>query len=171
MGKNMGKKYIGALDQGTTSTRFIIFDEHSNIVGQSSLEHKQIYTKPGYVEHDPIEIIENTIAVIKNAVSLASVDAKDIVSIGITNQRETTLAWEKTSGKPLYNAIVWQDMRTESMVNNIVAKHGKDFIKSRTGLPISEYFSALKMSWLMGNVKSVSEAISNANLSFGTIDS
>ncbi len=167
----MSVSYLGALDQGTTSTRFMIFDTNANIVSEEHIEHKQIYTKPGYVEHDPTEIIEKSISVIKGALAKASIDAKDIKAIGVTNQRETTVAWDKNSGKPLYNAIVWQDMRTEFAVSSIVSEHGKDCVKSRTGLPISEYFSALKMSWILHNVKEAKEAEKNSSLCLGTVDS
>ena len=167
----MGKNYLGALDQGTTSTRFIIFDTESNIISEDHIEHEQIYPKPGWVEHDPIEIIENSVRVIKNAVNKANIDVKDIKSIGITNQRETTLAWDKQTGKPLYNAIVWQDMRTEFAVNNIISENGKDCIRARSGLPIATYFAALRMSWILANVKEAAAEASKGNLCFGTIDS
>ncbi len=167
----MAASYLGALDQGTTSTRFMIFDTNANVIAEDNVEHKQIYTKPGYVEHDPLEIIENSISVMKNALAKASINASDIKAIGITNQRETTLAWDKNTGKPLYNAIVWQDMRTELAVSNVIHEHGKDCVKSRTGLPISEYFSALKMAWILQNVKEAKDAEKNGSLCLGTIDS
>lgn len=167
----MSVNYLAALDQGTTSTRFIIFDTDANMIAEDVIEHKQIYTKPGYVEHDPIEIIENAKNVIKNAVAKASINASDIKAIGITNQRETTVAWNKDTGKPLYNAIVWQDMRTELAVATMTREHGKDCVRAKTGLPMSEYFSALKMSWILQNVKEAKDTEKNAKLCLGTIDS
>ncbi len=167
----MSISYLGALDQGTTSTRFIIFDTDANIIAEDAIEHKQIYTKPGYVEHNPMEVIENSITVIKNAVAKSSINASDIKAIGVTNQRETTLAWERSTGKPLYNAIVWQDMRTELAVSQMISEHGKDCVRAKTGLPMSEYFSALKMSWVLQNVKEAKAAEKDSNLCLGTIDS
>ncbi len=166
----MKNTYLGALDQGTTSTRFIIFDKCSNIISQAALEHKQIYPKPGWVEHDANEIIENAKSVIKEAVAIAGIEASDIKSIGITNQRESTVAWDKKTGEALHNVIVWQDMRTEMTVNKIITEHGKDYLKAHSGLPIATYFSALKMSWLLSNVKAVADKAKSGDLCFGTMD-
>ncbi len=167
----MGMSYLGALDQGTTSTRFTIFDTNANIIAEENIEHFQIYPKPGYVEHDPMEIIKKSIEVMQNALQKSAIDPKDIKAIGIANQRETTIAWDKNTGRPLYNAIVWQDMRTELAVHNFISEHGKDCVRSKTGLPVSEYFSALKMSWLLHNVKDIKEAEKNGSLCLGTVDS
>lgn len=166
----MTKGYICALDQGTTSTRFMIFDTNSNLISEDQIEHKQIYPKPGWVEHDPMAIVANSTNVIKNAVEKAKIQPKEIHAIGITNQRETTLAWDKTSGKPFYNAIVWQDMRTEITVNDFANKYGKEFHKAKTGLPLATYFSAFKMNWILANIKEAQAASAKGELCFGTID-
>jgi len=157
--------FIGSLDQGTTSTRFIVFSDSGEIVGQSQIEHQQILPKPGWVEHDANEIWQNTQKVISGAISDANISLSDLAAIGITNQRETVVAWDKETGAPLANAIVWQDTRTADEVSNLSDKD-KSIITAKTGTPIAPYFSASKMSWLLKN------SISNTeNLAFGTIDS
>lgn len=166
----MTKGYICALDQGTTSTRFMIFDTTSNLISEDQIEHKQIYPKPGWVEHDPMAIVANSTSVIKSAVEKAKINPKEIHAIGITNQRETTLAWDKISGKPFYNAIVWQDMRTEITVNDFANKYGKECHKAKTGLPLATYFSAFKMNWILANIKEAQAASAKGELCFGTID-
>jgi len=161
-------RLIGALDQGTSSTRFILFDESGSIISQSQKEHKQIMPKPGWVEHDALEIWENTQTVIGEAIS--HIDINQLSAIGITNQRETTVVWNKTTGKPLYNAIVWQDTRTQTFLDSI-SDVDKKSITYKTGLTIAPYFSGSKMNWLIENIPAVSQAISDGNAIFGTIDS
>lgn len=156
--------YIGSLDQGTTSTRFIIFDGNGEIVASHQLEHQQILPQSGWVEHDAEEIWRNTEIVIAQALKSAKLEAKDLIAIGITNQRETVVAWDRKSGKALANAIVWQDTRTAEYLNSL-PEDAKSKIISKTGTPIAPYFSASKMAWLLKN--SISD---NSNLAFGTID-
>lgn len=157
--------YVGSLDQGTTSTRFIIFDEKGEIIAVHQLEHQQILPNSGWVEHDPEEIWENTQKVIDQALKNAKLKASDLVAIGITNQRETVVAWDSKSGKSLSNAIVWQDTRTAEFLNSL-PEEAKGKITQKTGTPIAPYFSASKMAWLLENV-----IADTTNLSFGTIDS
>jgi glycerol kinase len=157
--------YIGSLDQGTTSTRFIIFNEKGEIIAVHQLEHRQILPISGWVEHDAEEIWQNTKKVIEQALINAKLNVSDLVAIGITNQRETVVAWDRSNGKALANAIVWQDTRTAEFLNSL-SDEAKDKVNSRTGTPIAPYFSASKMAWLLAN------AISDrTNLCFGTIDS
>ena len=161
-------RLIGALDQGTSSTRFILFDESGSIIGQSQKEHKQIMPKPGWVEHDALEIWENTKSVIREAIS--QIDINRLSAIGITNQRETTVVWDKNTGKPLHNAIVWQDTRTQTFLDSIPDEDKKS-ITFKTGLTVAPYFSGSKMNWLIKNVPAISNAVSKGNALFGTIDS
>ena len=156
--------YIGSLDQGTTSTRFIIFNNLGEIVGQHQVEHKQILPKSGWVEHDASEIWRNTQNVIEKALSNSGLKSSDLSAIGITNQRETVVAWDRDSGEPLANAIVWQDTRTADYLNNFSDKD-KSTITAKTGTPIAPYFSASKMAWLLANGVQPTPA-----LAFGTID-
>ncbi|MGA8308163.1 MAG: FGGY family carbohydrate kinase, partial [Candidatus Acidiferrales bacterium] len=134
--------YIGALDQGTTSTRFIVFDRAGQIVSTAQKEHRQIYPRPGWVEHDPEEIWLRTQEVISDAMRQRSLGPKDLAAIGITNQRETAVLWERKTGEPVANAIVWQDTRTDDLVREFSAVGGQDRYRARTGLPLSTYFSA-----------------------------
>ena len=157
--------YIGALDQGTTSTRFIIFNELGEIITQSQLEHEQILPQAGWVEHDAEEIWLNTTRVINSALESANIAASDLKAIGITNQRETTVCWNRKSGKALTNAIVWQDTRTADYLNKL-SEAQKALITQKTGTPIAPYFSASKMAWILANKIS-----DTSDLSFGTIDS
>ncbi len=161
-------RLIGALDQGTSSTRFILFDESGSIIGQSQKEHKQIMPKPGWVEHDALEIWENTKSVIREVIS--KIDIDQLSAIGITNQRETTVVWDKNTGKPLHNAIVWQDTRTQTFLDSIPDEDKKS-ITFKTGLTVAPYFSGSKMNWLIKNVSAISNAVSKGNALFGTIDS
>ena len=156
--------YIGSLDQGTTSTRFIIFNNLGEIVGQHQVEHQQILPKSGWVEHDAAEIWRNTQIVIEKAISNSGLTIKDLAAIGITNQRETVVAWDRESGQPLTNAIVWQDTRTADYLNNF-SDSDKATITSKTGTPIAPYFSASKMAWMLANGVKPS-----SSLAFGTID-
>jgi glycerol kinase len=163
--------YIGAIDQGTTSTRFIIFDRTGKIIAQAQREHEQIYPRPGFVEHDASEIWRNTRLVIAQALSNAGLTARDLAAIGITNQRETTLLWDRRSGSPLYNALVWQDTRTDALVTEFARHGGKDRLRDQTGLPLTTYFSSLKLKWLIDNVRGARAAAEAGDALFGTIDS
>lgn len=163
-------QYIGSIDQGTTSTRFILFDEGGNPVFSNQIEHKQIFPKPGWVEHDPIEIWENTRKTIMTVLADYNVRPEEIAAVGITNQRETTLAWDRTTGLPLYNAIVWQDTRTADIAAELSKDGGADRFRAKTGLPIATYFSGTKMQWLIKNSKEVASAVADGRAMFGTID-
>ena len=163
-------KYVAAIDQGTTSTRFIIFDHGGNIVAVDQKEHQQIYPKPGWVEHDPLEIWARTQEVMKGAFEKAGCAAFDIAAIGITNQRETTVVWEKSTGKPVYNAIVWQDTRTDAIIAKLARSGGQNRFRRKTGLPLSVYFSGPKVKWILDNVKGVKEKARKGELLFGNID-
>ena len=156
--------FVGSLDQGTTSTRFIVFNEFGEIVAQSQLEHQQILPQSGWVEHDADEIWRNTQKVIAEALLKAKITAKDLAAIGITNQRETAVAWDRTTGKPISNAIVWQDTRTDSYLNNF-SDAIKATITKKTGTPIAPYFSASKFNWILKN-----KVKDSSNLAFGTVD-
>jgi len=162
--------YIGAIDQGTTSTRFILFDERSEIVASAQKEHRQSYPKPGWVEHDPWEIWQNTRQVIAEALARAGLSHPDLVAIGITNQRETTLLWDRRTGQPLYPAIVWQDTRVAERVAAYARDGGQDRFRAKTGLPLATYFSALKLQWLLDEVPQARLMAENGDALFGTID-
>ena len=162
--------FIGALDQGTSSTRFMIFNEEGAVLGQHQLEHKQILPRPGWVEHDAWEIWERTAEVISESLRKSGISGKDLVGIGITNQRETTVIWDKQTGKPLHNAIVWQDTRTQEFLDNF-SDSEKALIVRKTGLAIAPYFSGSKLNWLINNVPDVKRAIDSGNALAGTIDS
>jgi glycerol kinase len=164
-------KYVAAIDQGTTSTRFIIFDHGGNIIAVDQKEHRQIFPKPGWVEHDPLEIWECTQTVIKSALQKSGLQPPDITTIGLTNQRETTVVWDKTTGKPVFNAIVWQDTRTDGICNELAKGGGQDRFREKTGLPIATYFSGPKIKWILDNVDGVRIKAENGELLFGTIDS
>lgn len=165
------KQYIGAIDQGTTSTRFIVFDRAGKIIASAQEEHRQIYPKPGWVEHDAEEIWLRTQAVIAKAIGDAGLKPDDLAAIGITNQRETTVAWNKNTGKPVYNAIVWQDTRVAEDVAEFAAHGGQDRYRAKTGLPLATYFSGLKIRWILNNVKGVRDLAESGDLLCGTIDS
>jgi glycerol kinase len=162
--------FIGALDQGTSSTRFMIFNEEGAVLGQHQLEHKQILPRPGWVEHDAWEIWERTVEVISESLRKSGISGKDLAGIGITNQRETTVIWDKQTGKPLHNAIVWQDTRTQEFLDNF-SDSEKALIVRKTGLAIAPYFSGSKLNWLINNVPDVKRAIDSGNALAGTIDS
>lgn len=164
------KRYIGAIDQGTTSTRFIVFDADGRIVSVAQKEHRQIYPKPGWVEHDPGEIIANTYEVIAGALTHGGIASSEIAAVGITNQRETTVLWDKGSGKAIANAIVWQDMRVADEVALYAASGGQNRFREATGLPLSTYFSSLKIRWLLDNVDGARERAAAGELLFGTVD-
>ncbi len=163
-------RLIIAIDQGTTSTRAILFDHEARVVSTGQLEHKQIFPKPGWVEHDPVEIWNNTREVIGTALSRANVTRHDVAAIGITNQRETTVVWDRATGKPVYNAIVWQDTRTQSIVDRL-AEGKTDRYKDRVGLPLATYFSGTKIAWILENVDGARARADAGDLMFGTTDS
>jgi glycerol kinase len=163
-------KYIAALDQGTTSTRFIIFNRQGEIVASAQREHKQIFPQPGWVEHDAEEIYMNTKLVVAEAMIPAGIKPSEIAAVGITNQRETTVVWNRHTGKPYHHAIVWQDMRTDKMVQELSAHYGADGLRTKTGLPFATYFSGLKLKWLLENVPGLAEDARRGDALFGTID-
>ncbi|WP_411721860.1 glycerol kinase GlpK [Mycetocola sp.] len=163
--------YVLAIDQGTTSSRAIVFDKSGSIISTGQLEHEQIFPKAGWVEHDPAEIWNNTREVIGQALSKASLTRHDIAAIGITNQRETAVVWDKTTGKPVYNAIVWQDTRTQSIVDRFAADGGVERFKQKVGLPLATYFSGTKIVWILENVDGAREKADAGDLLFGTTDS
>jgi glycerol kinase len=163
--------YVGAIDQGTTSTRFIVFDTHGSIVSLAQKEHAQIYPQPGFVEHDANEIWRNTQAVIAEALAAKGLAPGDLAAVGITNQRETTLLWDRRTGKPLHNALVWQDNRVEGLVAELARAGGKDRLRATTGLPLASYFSGLKLKWLLDNVLGARAKAQAGDALFGTVDS
>ncbi|WP_461082222.1 glycerol kinase GlpK [Spirosoma flavus] len=162
--------YVAAIDQGTTSTRCIVFDRQGQIVSLAQKEHKQIYPQPGWVEHDAEEIWRNTLEVVALARIKAKLSVQDIAAVGITNQRETTVVWNRRTGKPYYNAIVWQDMRTADLVNQFAANGGQDRFRPKTGLPLATYFSGLKLKWLLDNVAGLREDAERGDALFGNMD-
>jgi glycerol kinase len=163
-------KYVGAIDQGTTSTRFMIFDHAGKVVSIDQKEHEQIYPRPGWVEHNALEIWQRTQEVIRGALQKGHVDPQDIAAIGVTNQRETTLVWEKATGRPLYNAIVWQDTRTDQICNELGREGGQDRFRSRVGLPLATYFSGPKIKWILDNIPGARARAENGELLFGNMD-
>jgi glycerol kinase len=164
-------KYVAAIDQGTTSTRFIIFDHGGKIVAVDQKEHEQIYPKPGWVEHDPVEIWKRTQDVIIGALNKGRIRSKDISAIGITNQRETTVVWDKRTGKPVYNAIVWQDTRTDEICKELEKQGGQNRLRKKTGLPLATYFSGPKLKWMLDNILGLRTRAGKGDLLFGNIDS
>jgi glycerol kinase len=163
-------QYVGAIDQGTTSSRFIVFDKHGAIVTVAQREHEQIYPRPGWVEHDASEIWRNTEAVIGEALARSGIKAGELAAVGITNQRETTVLWDRNTGVPLHNALVWQDTRTAELVAAFARNGGQDRFRARTGLPLATYFSGLKLKWLLDNVPGAREKAAAGDALFGTID-
>jgi glycerol kinase len=163
-------KYVGALDQGTTSTRFMIFDHAGAVVAIDQKEHEQIYPKPGWVEHDANEIWTRCQEVIKGALAKAGITAADLAAVGITNQRETALVWNKKTGKPVFNAIVWQDTRTDVLVNEFAKDGGQDRFRAKVGLPLATYFSGPKVRWILDNVPGARESAQAGDLVFGNMD-
>ncbi len=161
--------YVLAIDQGTTSTRAMIFDHSGSVVSSGQLEHRQIFPEAGWVEHDPKEIWDNTREVIGQALSKASLTRHDIAAVGITNQRETTIVWDRATGEPVYNAIVWQDTRTQSIVDRI-AKGDTDRFKKTVGLPLATYFAGTKIAWILENVDGARQRAERGELAFGTTD-
>lgn len=162
--------YVGAVDQGTSSTRFMIFDHAGKVIGLDQKEHRQIYPKPGWVEHDPLEIWGRVQEVISAALQKAHLSAVDLVAVGITNQRETAVVWEKATGKPVYNAIVWQDTRTNTICDALAQDGGQDRFRDKVGLPLATYFSGPKIKWILDNVEGVRARAERGEILFGTID-
>ncbi|MFN5745265.1 MAG: glycerol kinase GlpK [Methylococcaceae bacterium] len=163
--------HILAIDQGTTSTRCIIFDRNSRIVASAQCEHRQIYPRPGWVEHDPMEIWQTTEAVIASALQQAGLSARELAAIGITNQRETVVVWDKVTGLPIHNAIVWQDTRTDELCRTLAADGGQNRLRALTGLPIASYFSGPKLQWLLDHVRGSRQRADRGELLCGTLDS
>ncbi|OFE15728.1 glycerol kinase [Humibacillus sp. DSM 29435] len=164
-------KYVGSIDQGTTSTRFMIFDHSGNEVARHQLEHEQILPQAGWVEHNPVEIWERTSSVIQTALGKANLTSSDLVALGITNQRETTVVWDRTTGRPYYNAIVWQDTRTDRIASALDRDGRGDVIRAKAGLPPATYFAGGKIQWILENVDGVREAAEKGDAIFGTTDS
>ncbi|HEY7399698.1 MAG TPA: glycerol kinase GlpK [Actinomycetota bacterium] len=162
--------YVGAIDQGTTSTRFMIFDHSGGVVGVDQKEHEQIYPKPGWVEHDPKEIWTRTTEVIDGALNKAGISASDLAAVGVTNQRETTVVWDRTTGEPVFNALVWQDTRTQGIVDELSADGGQDRFREKVGLPLATYFSGTKVKWILDNVDGARARAEAGDLLFGNID-
>ncbi|MEZ4518118.1 MAG: glycerol kinase GlpK [Chloroflexota bacterium] len=162
--------YVAAIDQGTTSTRCMIFNHDGLPVGIHQLEHEQIYPQAGWVEHDPMEIWARTQDVVKGALKNAGITAKDIAAVGITNQRETTVVWDKNTGKPYHNAIVWQDTRTDKLIKDFEGGVGQNRFRDKAGLPLATYFSGPKVRWMLDNVPGLKEAAAKGDAVFGNID-
>ena len=162
--------YIGAIDQGTTSTRFIVFDRGGQVVAIAQKEHEQIYPSPGWVEHNPEEIWKRTREVIAEVTAKGNIRPTDLAAIGITNQRETTVVWNRRTGKPVANALVWQDTRVANYVAELTKSGGQDCFRDKTGLPLTTYFSGLKIRWILEQVKGVRESAEAGDVLFGTID-
>src|SRR4051812_49345544 len=163
-------EYVGAIDQGTTSSRFILFDRDGRIVQIDQREHEQITPRAGWVEHDPAEIWKRTRECIGGALASSAAEAGDVVAVGITNQRETTVVWDRETGEPVYNAIVWQDTRTDALVRRLAGDEGTDRLREATGLPLSTYFAGPKVMWILENVDGAREAADEGRLLFGTMD-
>ena len=163
-------KYVAAIDQGTTSTRFMIFDHAAKVVSTDQKEHEQIYPRPGWVEHDPLEIWQCTQEVIEGALKKSGISAREIAAVGIANQRETTVIWEKATGKPVYNAIVWQDTRTDVICNELAKDGGQDRFREKVGLPLATYFSGPKLKWMLDNIEGLRARAENGDVMFGNVD-
>src|SRR5919202_1254618 len=166
----MPAKYVAAIDQGTTSTRCMVFDHAGGVVAVDQKEHEQIYPRPGWVEHDPVEIWRRTQEVVVGALSKGSLSGSDLAAVGITNQRETAVVWDRRTGAPLYNAIVWQDTRTDHIINELARQGGQDRFRAQTGLPLATYFSGPKVRWILDNVDGARAAAEAGNALFGNID-
>jgi glycerol kinase len=161
-------QYAAAIDQGTTSTRFMVFDHGGQVVSVDQKEHEQIYPKPGWVEHDAMEIWERTQEMVKAGVG--KIQLSDLAAVGVTNQRETTVVWDRSTGQPVHNAIVWQDTRTDQICNELSADGGQDRFRAKTGLPIATYFSGPKIKWILDNVDGVRAKAESGDVLFGNID-
>ncbi len=163
-------QYSAALDQGTTSTRFIVFDHNGRIVCFDQKEHEQIYPRPGWVEHNPSEIWAGAQEVIRGALSKGHIAPRDIAAVGVTNQRETTVVWDRRTGQPVYNAVVWQDTRTDGICQELAREGGQDQLRPRTGLPLATYFSGPKIKWILDNVEGARARAERGELLFGNMD-
>ena len=163
-------QYVAAIDQGTTSTRFMVFDHGGNVIAAEQKEHNQIYPRPGWVEHDPLEIWRRTGEVIAGALAKAGLRRDSLAAIGITNQRETAVVWERSTGKPIHNAIVWQDTRTDAICSALAKQGGADRLRPKTGLPLATYFSGPKLKWILDEVPGARARAENGELIFGNID-
>ncbi len=162
--------HVGAIDQGTTSTRFMVFDRAGKVVASASKEHRQVFPRPGWVEHDPLEIWENTVEVVESALAYGGLSPSDLAAVGIANQRETTMIWDRARGGPVHNAIVWQDTRTAALCEQLAAGQGPDRFRDRTGLPLATYFSGPKAAWLIDEL-GLAAAAARGDLALGTMDS
>ena len=165
------RRYVGALDQGTTSSRFMIFDRSGSVVAIDQREHTQLYPRPGWVEHDPLQIWARCLEVIDGALANAGLVAADLAAIGITNQRETAIVWDRRTGEPVHNAIVWQDTRTGEIVDELAREGGPGRFRAATGLPLATYFSGPKVRWILDHVEGARERAEVGELLFGTVDS
>lgn len=163
-------QFVGAIDQGTTSTRFMIFDHAGQVKGVHQLEHRQIYPQPGWVEHDPVEIWERTQEVIRAGLAKAEIAAGDLAAVGITNQRETSLVWNRRTGQPYGNALVWQDTRTDTLINELAREGGQDRFRAKTGLPLATYFSGPKIRWMLDHYDGLRADADRGEALFGNID-
>ena len=164
-------KYIAAIDQGTTSTRCILFDHNGQIIHSAQREHQQIYPEPGWVEHDPLEIWQRTQEVIQEVLLTGKVNPGEIAAVGVTNQRETALVWDRDTGKPYCNAIVWQDTRTKAICDELARDGGQDRFRNKVGLPLATYFSGPKILWMLNNIPELRSAAERGKAIFGNIDS
>ncbi|MFX0050834.1 MAG: FGGY family carbohydrate kinase, partial [Candidatus Hermodarchaeota archaeon] len=164
------EKYVGAIDQGTTGTRFMVFDASSNLLGSIYKEHKQLFPEPGFVEHDPLEIWNNTQYVVRETLEKIGISLDDLIAVGITNQRETTIVWDRYTGHPIHNAIVWQCLRTAGICDELKESGWEPLIKERTGLVTATYFSGPKITWLLDNVPGARKRAEKGDLLFGNID-
>ncbi|MBA2337561.1 MAG: glycerol kinase, partial [Acidimicrobiia bacterium] len=163
-------KYSGAIDQGTTSTRFMVFDHGGRVVGIDQKEHEQIYPRPGWVEHDANEVWQSTQDVIEGGLANAGIAATDLAAVGITNQRETTVVWDRSTGEPIHNALVWQDTRTDKLVDEFSGDGGQDRFRAKVGLPLATYFSGPKIRWILDNVEGARARAEAGDLAFGNMD-
>ena len=164
-------KYILAIDQSTSATKAILFDSNADLIARTSVEHKQFYPKPGWVEHDPEEILRNTYNAVELLLEKNEINTSDISSIAITNQRETVVVWDKKTGKPVYNAIVWQCNRGAEICDELISRGYEKFIFEKTGLNINPYFSASGVKWILKNVEGAAQSANEGHLLLGTIDS
>ncbi len=163
-------RYVAAIDQGTTSSRCIVFDAKGQIAAIDQKEHRQIYPRPGWVEHDALEIWANVEQVVEGALEKLAIGPSDLAAVGITNQRETTLVWEKATGRPIANALVWQDTRTDRLVRDLGGRIGQDRFRDQCGLPLATYFSGPKIRWLLDETPGARAAAERGEILFGTID-
>src|SRR5690606_11674072 len=165
-----GQRHVLALDQGTTSSRAIVFDERGTVVAAAHKEYRQLYPRPGWVEHDPLDIWSSQSGVAAEALERAGISARDLAAVGIANQRETTIVWDRDTLEPIANAIVWQDRRTAAAIDELRAAGVGEMVRSKTGLELDPYFSATKVAWLLDNVPGARDRADAGELAFGTVD-